>query len=43
MSDQERCDEIDRLKQEVTNLTAGLNADGKPDKPPKSSSSSDND
>jgi len=36
MDDQERLDAIDVAKEVATNLTAGLEADGKPSKPPKS-------
>jgi len=32
MTDQERLDAIDAANQEATNLTAGLRADGKPEK-----------
>jgi len=32
MTDQERCDKIDELNAEVANLTAGLKANGDPEK-----------
>jgi len=32
MTDQERLDEIDKLNDEATNLTAGLKANGRPEK-----------